>query len=187
MSEKEKISFEKGISPIIPYKNIPCKDVEPQSYSCAYHIYLPWKCKFAWEDDSNLEPKLVSIDKCLLHEITHLWEIGIKTTGCCCGHGDFSKAFISVHPAYTEAMKAEASLVMGVPLELNFLGIREGRYYPRSLFWEIAGRVGSPMTFGFDAHQPEVAADLASLPRAEEIVRKYGLNYIGKPTLHTLA
>ena len=95
MSEKEKISFEKGISPIIPYKEILCKDVEPQSYSCAYHIYLPWKCKFAWEDDSKLEPKLVSIDKCLLHEITHLWEIGIKTTGCCCGHGDFSKAFIS--------------------------------------------------------------------------------------------
>ena len=105
MSEKEKISFEKGISPIIPYKEILCKDVEPQSYSCAYHIYLPWKCKFAWEDDSKLEPKLVSIDKCLLHEITHLWEIGIKTTGCCCGHGDLSKAFISVHPAYIETMK----------------------------------------------------------------------------------
>ena len=105
MSEKEKISFEKGISPVIPYKNIPCKDVEFQSYSCAYHIYLPWMCKFPWEDDSKLEPKLVSIDKCLLQEITHLWEIGIKTTGCCCGHGDFSKAFISVHPAHIETMK----------------------------------------------------------------------------------
>lgn len=81
----------------------------------------------------------------------------------------------------------EASLVTGVPLELNFLGIREGRYYPCSLFWEIAGRVGSPMTFGFDAHQPEMAADLASLPRAEEIVREYGLNYIGKPVLRPLA
>lgn len=105
MSKEEKISFEKGISPNIPYKQILCKDIKSQSYDCAYHIYLPWKCKFAWEDDSKLEPKLVSIDKCLLHEITHLWEIGIKTTGCCCGHGDLSKAFISVHPAYIEAMK----------------------------------------------------------------------------------
>ena len=105
MSEKEKISFGKGVSPVIPYENISCKDVEPQSYSCAYHIYLPWKCKFPWEDDSKLEPKLVSIDKCLLSEITHLWEIGIKTTGCCCGHGDFSKAFISVHPSHIQAMK----------------------------------------------------------------------------------
>ena len=77
---KEKISFEKGISPTIPYKNIPCRDVTPQSYECAYHIYLPWKCKFPWEDDSQLEPKLVSIDKCLLSEIVSLWEEGIKTT-----------------------------------------------------------------------------------------------------------
>ena len=105
MSEKEKISFEKGISPIIPCKEILCKDIKSQSYECAYHIYLPWKCKFSWEDDSKLEKKLVSIDKCLLSEILRLWELGIKTTGCCCGHGDISKAFISVHPKYIKTMK----------------------------------------------------------------------------------
>ena len=105
MSEKEKISFEKGISPIIPYKEILCKDIKSQSYECAYHIYLPWKCKFPWEDDSKLEKKLVSIDKCLLPEILRLWELGIKTTGCCCGHGDASKAFIGVHPEYIKTMR----------------------------------------------------------------------------------
>lgn len=36
-----------------------------------------------------------SIDKCLLPEILKLWEMGIKTTGCCCGHGK-KGAFIGV-------------------------------------------------------------------------------------------
>jgi len=37
--------------------------------------------------------KYVNIDKCLIHEIINLWEQGIKTTGCCCGHGDSNKAY----------------------------------------------------------------------------------------------
>lgn len=30
---------------------------------------------------------LVFVDKCLEDEIQQLWNNGIKTTGCCCGHG----------------------------------------------------------------------------------------------------
>lgn len=72
-----------------------CANIPFQTYECCYHIYVPWKCKFAWEDDDKKESKLVAIDKCLLPEILNLWEMGIKTTGCCCGHGKHS-AFISV-------------------------------------------------------------------------------------------
>ena len=100
-----KITFKDGISPLIPYKNIKCSDVSFQTYECSYRIYLPWKCKFPWEDDSQKEEKLVAIDKCLLPEILKLWELGIKTTGCCCGHGDASKAFIGVHPEYIKTMR----------------------------------------------------------------------------------
>ena len=77
----------------------------------------------------------------------------------------------------------EASLATGVPLELNFLGIRQGRYYPLPLFFEIVGKVGAPVTFGFDAHEVEVAYDAPSIPRAHAMVEEYGLNYIGKPKL----
>ena len=77
----------------------------------------------------------------------------------------------------------EASLATGVPLELNFLGIRQERYYPNPLFWEVAGRVGAPVTFGFDAHTPDVAYDGATVPKAHALVEKYGLHYIGKPKL----
>jgi len=70
-----------------------------------------------------------------------------------------------------------------VPLEINFQGIREGRRYPHDSFWKVAGRVGCPVTFGFDAHQAHAACDKESLPKAMEMVRKFNLNYIGKPEL----
>lgn len=68
-------------------KDVDCKKVHIQSYDCSYQIYLPWKCKLSWKDDADKMPVSVSIDKCLLPEIISLWEMGIKTTGCCCGHG----------------------------------------------------------------------------------------------------
>lgn len=76
-----------------------------------------------------------------------------------------------------------ASREYNVPLEINFLGIREKRNYPNSNFWKIAGKEKSPVTFGFDAHTAEDAFDGKSLRKAEKIVRKYNLNYIGKPKL----
>ena len=73
----------------------------------------------------------------------------------------------------------------GIPLEINLLGIRDGRHYPMDSFWQIAGRVGSPVCFGFDAHDPAAAADLASIPVAEALVNRYGLRYI-EPSLRLL-
>ena len=70
-----------------------------------------------------------------------------------------------------------ASLETGIPLEINFLGIRDKRHYPSEKFWRIAGRVGCPVCFGFDAHDPRAAADLASLSAAEELVKRYALRY----------
>lgn len=80
----------------------------------------------------------------------------------------------------------EASAERGVPLEINFLGIRGGRYYPKDLFWELVGKTGAPVTFGFDAHDPAAAADLASAETAFAFVEKHHLNYIGKPNLKLL-
>ncbi len=76
-----------------------------------------------------------------------------------------------------------ASFSLGIPLEINFLGIRAGRIYPNDRFWRIAGEIGSPVTFGFDAHDAMSAYDCVSLRAANELVEKYGLNYIGKPRI----
>ena len=65
----------------------------------------------------------------------------------------------------------------------NFLGIQENRNYPNSAFWEVAAEVQCPVTFGCDAHWPERAFDGETLEKAKEMVKQYGLNYIGKPTI----
>ena len=82
-----------------------CNEVGFGTGYCAYAIYLPWKVKFEWEDESQRRPKCVSIDKCLLPEIIQLWEMGIKTTGCCCGHGNINMAYIGVRFEDIDKMK----------------------------------------------------------------------------------
>lgn len=77
----------------------------------------------------------------------------------------------------------QASLENNVPLEINFLGIRGGRSYPNEAFWSLAGEIGSPVTFGFDSHDTLSAFDAGSLGFAENIVKKYDLNYIGRPAV----
>lgn len=79
-----------------------------------------------------------------------------------------------------------AARELGVPLEINMLGIRDHRRYPNPIFWEVAGWEQSPVTFGFDAHTAEAAYDAESIPVAEEMVKRYGLNYIGSPALKLL-
>lgn len=76
-----------------------------------------------------------------------------------------------------------ASREQNIPLEINFLGLSEGRHYPNEKFWEIAGEEKSPVTFGFDAHSAIRAYDGESLEKAKKLVEKYKLNYIGKPDI----
>lgn len=70
-----------------------------------------------------------------------------------------------------------------IPLEINFWGIKKKRFYPNETFWEMAGEIGSPVTFGFDAHETHSAFDDISLKKARLICEKYNLNYIGKPEM----
>ena len=79
-----------------------------------------------------------------------------------------------------------ASKEKDVPLEINLLGIRTDRHYPAPLFWEIAGEVGAPVTFGSDAHDPSDTYDGQSVRKALEMVEKFGLNYIGEPKIRKI-
>lgn len=79
-----------------------------------------------------------------------------------------------------------ASKNRNIPLEINFLGIRDKRLYPYDKFWEIAGTVQCPVTYGFDAHDEISAFDAVSLIKAEELVEKYNLNYIGRPEIKNI-
>lgn len=47
----------------------------------------------------------INVDKCLVSEIKSLNEHGIKTVGCCCGHGK-SQGYIQVRRGYGNKMEA---------------------------------------------------------------------------------
>ncbi len=68
------------------------------------------------------------------------------------------------------------------PLEINFLGLRAKRHYPKEPFWAMAGEMGCKVVFGCDAHEPAHLHDTASLAIAEEWCRKYNLERIVRPT-----
>ena len=75
----------------------------------------------------------------------------------------------------------------GVPIELNFLGMREGRQYPKDLFWELAGEENCTVVLGCDAHN---AADLNVQPQekmAREMARQYGLKILEEPIIRRLS
>lgn len=76
-----------------------------------------------------------------------------------------------------------ASKELDIPLEINFCGIRGKRSYPTDKFWKIAGEVQCPVVCGCDAHTAADAYDVASFEKAKEIIKRFNLNYIGKPNL----
>lgn len=45
----------------------------------------------------NKQAPTICVDKCIVACIERLWEIGIETTGCCCGH-NINRAWVSVDP-----------------------------------------------------------------------------------------
>lgn len=55
----------------------------------------------------------ICIDVCLALEVSRLWRAGIRTTGCCCGHGK-TRPFIGVVDADIPRMKA-----MGYQVQRN--------------------------------------------------------------------
>lgn len=65
---------------------------------------------------------------------------------------------------------------VGIPLELNFLGLSSERHYPDERFWRLAGECNSPVVFGVDAHEPGALNDAKTLQKAQNLCEKYNLN-----------
>ena len=70
---------------------------------------------------------------------------------------------------------------LGVPLEINLLGLRENRAYPDLRFFQIAAEVGNDVILGADAHSPTAFNDTLAEKRAREMVAALGLHLIEKP------
>ena len=62
-----------------------------------------------------------------------------------------------------------------VPLEINLLGLAEGRRYPNPLFWEVAGKVGNKVILGVDAHSPEQLLNKEVVCRGKQLAEQFSL------------
>lgn len=74
----------------------------------------------------------------------------------------------------------------GVPLELNLLGVAEGRHYPCEIFWEVAAEEGCKVILGCDAHSPDALLDVDSEKRALEMAKKWGMEVLEDVPLRRL-
>lgn len=72
----------------------------------------------------------------------------------------------------------KAAMEHNVPLEVNLLGLSEGRHYPNPLFWERVSLLGARVIFGRDAHTTERVHSDEELTRGYRFADKYGLNVI---------
>ena len=68
-----------------------------------------------------------------------------------------------------------ASNDLGLPVELNVLGIFRERHYPCEEFLRVVKECDSTVILGVDAHLPDQFLDNASIDRAYELIDKYGL------------
>ena len=69
----------------------------------------------------------------------------------------------------------ENAKALGVPLEINMLGILDKRHYPSDRFFEIVAEVGNDTVIGCDAHWPDAVAEQTALEGANELAKRYGL------------
>ena len=72
------------------------------------------------------------------------------------------------------------------PLEINLLGIFEGRHYPDERFWQVAAQEGNEVILGCDAHQPRRVTDPESEEKALRMAERLGLKLIPQVPLRRL-
>lgn len=75
-----------------------------------------------------------------------------------------------------------AAKEMGMPLEINLLGIAGGRHYPVDEFWRVAGEEKVSVVLGSDAHSPDAVYREEALRIGRELAARHGLTVISEPT-----
>ena len=96
--------------------------------------------------------------------------------------------FVGDEQIYEREMRrlCQGAAETDTPLEINFLGIREHRHYPKKKFWQWVKEYDCRVVFGFDAHDVESAYDGESLQVAEEWVKELGLRLETDPQIRSL-
>lgn len=74
----------------------------------------------------------------------------------------------------------------GIPLEINLLGLREGRNYPDPFFWELAAEEGNQVVLGCDAHSPGALTEGKAVETARKLANELGLELLSEISLRPI-
>lgn len=85
--------------------------------------------------------------------------------------------FVGDPKAYCTHMRrlCQAAKSCNIPLEYNFLSLREDRYYPSARLWELIAEEGCPVVMGCDAHRPEHLDDPETEAKARQHLASLGI------------
>ena len=78
------------------------------------------------------------------------------------------------------ARLCKAMRELNIPLEINLLGMSEGRQYPNEMFWKLVGENGNQVIMGLDAHSAMQMKNTECYNKAMEMVKKYKLNLLDR-------
>ena len=80
----------------------------------------------------------------------------------------------------------EGAKKLGIPLEINMLGLMTNRHYPSDRFYRIAKSVGNDFIVGVDAHEPAAFAKHVNTPELAEFLNRNGITPIDDITLRKI-
>ena len=80
----------------------------------------------------------------------------------------------------------QAAKQCNIPLEVNLLGIREGRNYPNDLFWEQAAMEGCDVILGRDAHSAQQVLESKIEEAGMDLIRRFDLHLLDTVSLRQI-
>jgi hypothetical protein len=116
-----------------------CKNVDFGSYENQVVVDRPRHMKGRSEGSSN---EKICIDACIADEIKSLWDLGISTTGCCCGHQKL-QGYIGVIDKDIDIMK-----ILGYEVHKNNVRPNdEDSFVPKSTYCPSCQKTIAPSNF----------------------------------------
>ncbi len=87
----------------------------------------------------------------------------------------------------SEALRlCQGTKALGIPLEINFLGIAAKRIYPSDRFFKIAAEVGCDFIFGCDAHDPKDVLRPDIYEKAKEFAARHNITVLDEIPLRSV-
>lgn len=65
-----------------------------------------------------------------------------------------------------------------IPVEINMLGVNDGRHYPNEKFLKIAAETGNTAIIGCDAHNPLALKDTGAMEKCRRLAEKISIRLV---------